>query len=64
MSLRYEQYNALKITKDFLRRLAAQPIPKVSALRAEALRCLHHYPFLHDNGQPMWSKDTFTEDVT
>ena len=65
MSLRYEQYMALKRTKNFLRcLLTVSECPKTKKeMRAEASACLRHFPFLHDNGQPMWSKDDLTEDV-
>jgi hypothetical protein len=62
MSLRYEQYNALLMTREFLRELSIGKAKKVSEIRERARRCLHHFPFLHKNGQPMWSRDEFTED--
>lgn len=61
MSLRYEQYRALQITRDFLRGLIdprkTKRIP--SEIRKRAYRCLRHYPFLNDVGRPMFSHDTF-----
>jgi len=65
MSLRYEQYNSLKRTWEFLRSLLAPGTrPKtVKELREKAYRCLRHFPTLHDTGQPLWSKDDFTYDV-
>lgn len=64
MSLRYEQYNALRATRAFLRSLlTVDGYPKTKKeMRRRVSACLRHYPFLHDTGQPMWSKDTFTED--
>ena len=64
MSLRYEQYRALKTTQRFLRDLlTVEAYPKTKReMRERACRCLHHYPFLHESGQPMWSRDEFTED--
>ena len=63
MSLRYEQYNALKTTREFLRSIldGSAPSKKVD-LRDKAYHCLRHFPFLHDNGQPIFSKDEFTID--
>ena len=61
MSLRNEQYRALYRTREFLRELL-QPsaTPKVPrAIRKEASSCLKHYPFLHKNGEPMFSPDDF-----
>ncbi len=65
MSLRYEQYNSLKRTQEFLRSLlTAETRPKtVKELREEAHRCLRHFPPLHESGQPLWSQDEFTADV-
>jgi len=64
MSLRYEQYNSLRATKDFLRDLLdprkTERIPR--DIRKRAYRCLRHYPHLYENGQPMFSADPFTED--
>ena len=64
MSLRYEQYAALKRSRDFLRWIMTHRgrITK-KELRDRAYRCLRHFPFLYESGQPMWSKDPFTKDV-
>ena len=63
MSLRYEQYYSLKKTQTFLRELLLRPGRWSKAeLREEAGSCLKHYPHLTEKGQPMWSKDEFTED--
>ena len=65
MSLRYEQYNALMRTQEFLRNLlTVEDYPKTKKeMRQRASSCLRHFPFLHENGQPMWSLDSFTKDV-
>ena len=65
MSLRYEQYNSLKRTREFLRSLlSTETRPKtVKELREKAYRCLKHFPPLHESGQPHWSQDEFTADV-
>jgi hypothetical protein len=64
MSLRYEQYHSLKKTQQFLRELLDKTTrPKtVRDLKKRALSCLRHYPFLHENGEPMFSRDDFTTD--
>ncbi len=62
MSLRDEQYHALLRTRDFLRALLPKPAKKITEIRKEASGCLHHFPFLHKNGQPMWSSDPFCKD--
>jgi hypothetical protein len=64
MSLRREQYYALKKTQTFLRDLLftdTRP-KKVSELKARAHSCLRHYPFLDDDGKPLFSKDGFGPD--
>lgn len=63
MSLRYEQYNSLKRTREFLRSLLSPDTrPKtVKELRAKAGRCLRHFPPLYESGQPWWSCDEFTK---
>ena len=64
MSLRYEQYHALKMTRDLLRDLLDPKLrPKTQKeMRERVLGCLRHYPFLEESGEPMFSKDEFTED--
>lgn len=63
MSLRYEQYNSLKTTRKFLRDLIMwEGRMNKRDVRERALLCLHHFPFLHDTGEPMFSKDKFTVD--
>lgn len=66
MSLRYQQYASLRATREFLRDLlAVERYPKTKKeMRARVYACLRHFPFLHESGQPMWSRDDFTEDVT
>jgi hypothetical protein len=64
MSLRYEQYNSLKRTKEFLQSLLSHETrPKtVKELREKTYRCLRHFPPLHASGQPYWSQDDLTLD--
>ena len=64
MSLRYEQYRSLRYTKEFLHDLlTVERYPKTKReMRQRVFDCLRHYPFLFENGQPMWSKDDITED--
>jgi hypothetical protein len=64
MSLRYEQYNALKITKQFLVDLLfSDTRPKnITELKRRASNCLRHYPFLSDTGKPLFSQDDLTDD--
>ena len=59
MSLRYEQYSSMRRTRSFLCALLdPRQTPRVPrAVRKEASDCLHHFPFLYENGEPMWSKD-------
>jgi len=59
MSLKYEQYRALKITRDFLRDIIAKPRQPQKVLKQRASSCLRHYPFLKSNGEPMFSADDF-----
>jgi hypothetical protein len=62
--LRREQYYALKKTQTFLRDLLfpdTRP-KKVSELKARAHSCLRNYPFLDDDGKPLFSKDDFGPD--
>ena len=61
MSLRYEQYRALRRTREFLRDLLHPSTrPKtVKDLRGRASACLRHFPFLEESGKPMFSQDEF-----
>ena len=64
MSLRREQYYALKKTQALLRDLLftdTRP-KKVSELKDRAHSCLRHFPHLDDDGKPMFSKDGFGPD--
>jgi len=65
MSLRYEQYRSLKLTRMLLRDLLTiKDYPKTKAeMRDRVVVCLRHFPVLHNSGQPMWSMDDLTEDV-
>jgi len=64
MSLRREQYWALKKSHDFLRDLLfTDSRPKtVKELKHRASACLRHFPFLDDDGKPMFSGDGFGPD--
>jgi hypothetical protein len=61
VSLRYEQYTALRRTRQFLADLLHPSTrPKtVKELRGRASACLRHYPFLEESGKPMFSQDEF-----
>lgn len=62
MSLKYEQYNSLKETRNFLRDLLDPKLaPKTrKEMKIRVSRCLRHYPFLEENGKPIFSNDNFT----
>ena len=63
MSLKYEQYNSLKYTKEFLYKLLDTKQTKVpKPIREEAARCLKHFPFLKENGEPIFSNDNFNQE--
>jgi len=61
MTLRYESYWSLLKTRQFLRDLlTTSAYPKTKKeMRARAYSCLRHYPFLYDDGRPMFSRDPF-----
>ena len=61
MSLRFEQENALIITREFLfDLLETSKRPKtVKEMKARTRRCLRHYPPLEENGSPIFSNDYF-----
>lgn len=61
MSLRSEQYYALHKTREFLRDLMyTKTRPKtVKELKDRAYSCLKHFPFLKENGEPIFSQDNF-----
>jgi hypothetical protein len=64
ISLRYEQYHALKKTRDFLYDLFdPEKYPKTKKeMRARASFCLRHFPHLEQSGKPIFSQDTITKD--
>ena len=63
MSLRYEQYRSLQLTRQFLRDLLEGTVKLTKKeTRERASRCLRHYPFLNDKGRPLFSRDPFTDD--
>ena len=75
MSLRYEQYAAVKRTHDYVHECFirwcwvrdkiwwCRPLRKWAQTHVlNAYRCLRHFPLLHDSGKPIWSQDNFTED--
>lgn len=58
MSLRFEQYNSLKQTKEFFYKLLTKDRPKkVKELKEEVLICLRHFPPLKEDGEPIFSKE-------
>ncbi len=62
MSLRYEQYAALRRTRQLLSDLLHPSTrPKtVKELRGRASACIRHFPLLAESGKPIWSQDDFT----
>ena len=62
MSLRYEQYRSLRMTRDLLYDLLNPPTrPRtVKLLRERVLSCLRHYPPLRPDGEPLFSRDDFS----
>ena len=64
MSLRFEQYNSLLKTRDFLRALLDPKVrPKnITSLKKEVISCLRHFPSLEKSGKPIFSNDEFTEE--
>jgi hypothetical protein len=64
MSLRAEQYYALRKTQAFLRDLLYKETrpKKAGELKERAYSCLRHFPYLDDNGKPMFSLDDFGPD--
>ena len=59
MSLRHEQQESLRRTKQFLIDLL-DPVtrPKtVGGIKDRASRCLKHFPPLRESGEPMFSQD-------
>lgn len=64
MSLRNEQYRALRKCRDLLYdMLSPQARPKtVRELRLRTLEALRHFPVLDEHGRPNWSQDDFGPD--
>ena len=63
MSLRAQQYRALKQARTFLLDLCDRTYhPPISELRKRASRCLRHYPPPDEHGQPIFSRDPFGPD--
>jgi hypothetical protein len=76
ISLRYEQYWAIKRSHRYIREQFDYWVGlrnrfwRIGFLRRyfqtkvdRAYWCLRHFPLLYKSGQPRWSKDEFTEDV-
>jgi hypothetical protein len=64
MSLRYEQYRSLLLTKRLLAAILVNPHSHWTAtdLKERASQALKHFPPLTENGEPQWSKDRLTQD--
>jgi hypothetical protein len=62
MSLRHEQEASLLMTREFLLDLLnTSTRPKtVKELKERARRCLRHYPPLDVDGNPIFSRDEFS----
>lgn len=60
-----ESYNALKKSKGFLTQILLKPFNTWTAktIKEEASNCLKHYPFLNEEGKPLWHDDEL-EDLT
>ena len=76
MSLRYEQYEALKRGRKYIytkywfwidlrnKFYCIPPIRKFATKKMEeAYSCLRHWPTQYESGEPMFSKDDFTKDA-
>lgn len=59
MSLRYEQYDSLKQTRELLRELLHKSMPRKET-KEKIRQCLRHYPPLTDTGRPVFSKDNLS----
>jgi hypothetical protein len=59
MSLRHEQYQALLRTREFLQDLlTAEKYPRTrKEMRFRVSKCLRHFPFLDEKGEPMFSQN-------
>jgi len=62
MSLRYQQYNALKKTKDLLKEILSNKELDINELVRKTNECLNHFPPLNENGKPYFSYDEFTSE--
>ena len=65
MSLRYEQRAALLKSRDLLCDLLdTQKRPKtVKEMRVRVLSALRHFPMLDSRGEPLWSNDSFSDEI-
>jgi hypothetical protein len=63
MSLRFEQRRALLRSRELLYDLLnPQKRPKtVKEMRQRVSSALRHFPFLTEQGEPMWSNDEFDQ---
>lgn len=60
MSLRHEQYAALRKTREFLGWLLTEKGRLTKGeLRKRASACLRHWPVLKASGEPVFSEDDF-----
>lgn len=61
MSLRYEQYRALSMSRDFLRSILRLESDnnQITSLKERARDCLRHFPVMHEDGRPIFSRDEF-----
>jgi len=60
MSLKYEQYRSLYLTKNFLHDLIAGDVkPTKGELKRLAYQCARHFPPLDKTGRPIFSGDPF-----
>ena len=64
MSLRYEQHESLRRTKEFLfDLLRTDKRPKtVKEMKARVRKCLRHFPPLTETGKPLFSNDPWSDD--
>lgn len=63
MSLKYEQYRALKETRNLLYDLVSGNfILRKKDLKQMAHDCVKHFPALRESGEPIFSRDDFPLD--
>jgi len=64
MSLRYEQHESLRRTKEFLFDLLyTETRPKtVKEMKSRVRKCLRHFPPLTETGEPLFSNDPWSND--